>query len=97
MFSAQVFSTVFGIPSGPGALLGFRSLRSLVTPASDIWIVGMGGVVWGRVGMGRESGGVKTDLNCCRRISALEQGSLFSVPLFRRGDTPMLSVLLAFT
>ena len=65
MFSAQVFSTVFGIPSGPGALLGFRSLRSLVTPASDIWIVGMG----------RESGGVKTDLNCCRRISALERGS----------------------
>ena len=44
MFSAQVFSTVFGIASGPSALFGLRSLRSLATPASDVWIhVGNGG------------------------------------------------------
>ena len=97
MLSAQVLSTVFGIASGPGALLGFRSLRSLATPASDIEIWEMG-VVWGDgVGVGRESGGVKTDLNCCNRISVLERESLFSIPLSRRGDTPILSFLLAFT
>ena len=52
MLSAQVLSTVFGIASGPGALLGFRSLRSLATPASDIEILGDGGSFggWGRGG-----------------------------------------------
>ena len=59
MFSAQVFSTVFGIASGPSALFGLRSLRSLATPASDIWMWVMG-VVWrGGVRIGREFGGVK--------------------------------------
>ena len=89
MFSAQVLSTVFGIASGPGALLGFRSLRSLATPASDIRIWEIG-VVWeDGIWMGRESGGVKTDLNCCSSISVLERASLFSMPLSRRGDTPI--------
>ena len=50
ILSAQVFSTVFGIPSGPDALFGFRFLRIMVTPAFDIWIGGIGGVVEGGVG-----------------------------------------------
>ena len=54
-----------------------------------MWVMG---VVWrGGVRIGKEFGGVKTDLNCCSRISAFERESLFSMPPSRRGDTPMLS------
>ena len=68
--SARVFRTMFGISSGPEALLGFRFFSNFVTPWDEI-VMGLilveGG---GSFGSGVDEALVKTDLNWVRRISA---------------------------
>ena len=61
IWSAQVFRTVFGMPSGPGALWGLSSRSNLATPAVEMVVVGRSR--GGRLAVVRL---VKTDLNCCR-------------------------------
>ena len=52
MLSAQVFNTVLGMPSGPGALKGFSCFSSLATPAVEIMMLSMELVLVGG-GLGR--------------------------------------------
>ena len=95
MLFARVFSTIFGMLSGPGALFGFNCCRSLMTPGTVIVMGGIAGRVWVGWGSWLVDGRVKTDLNWFRRIFAFVWLSLCSWPFSFRGATPVLSCFLA--
>ena len=96
MFSASVFKIMFGVLSGPEALLGFMSFSSFNTPAVEMISGLIGGFLVGSCGSGVSQFFVKTYLNCSSRIFDLASLSMCSCPLCFRGLTLILSCFLDF-
>ena len=88
--------TLFGIRSGPGALLTFNYCSSFMTPLISIVISGIRGIQYRIPGVGTWGLSlVKTELYCFDMISAFSWASSQSLPFtFRSGGMPTLSRLL---
>ena len=86
--SAVSLSSLPGIPSGPVALLGWRSFRSFATPSGMMVKPGIAGydVTSGSSILEMDSSSVKTDSNCLFRMLALvvlsEESFSFSLRLW---------------
>ena len=94
---AASFSSLPGMLSGPVALLGLISFRSLTTPPTETVILGTSGVsLCPRSGKSPGASCEKTEANCLLRRSALVILSLYVIPSFLRGATPHLSVFRLF-
>ena len=95
--SAVSQKNLAGTLSAPEALLGFRSLRSFLTPGMVMIMSG----IWGNFGLPRygvlSETGEKTLENWRFREFALSLGWTWVIPFSVRGETPLLSVRLVFT
>ena len=96
--SAQFFKTIFGMPSGPIALCTSRRFNSFNTPLLSIIICEIGGVLLNlpTSGLILSVDLVNTEMNCFKRIFALDLASVSKFPLLFNGAVPILSCLLLF-
>ena len=96
--AAHSLSTMFGILSGPLALLTLILESNLVTPGVKmvIWVRGVD-INFLTFGITPSLIFVKTELYWPSKISALVLLSLSNCPLLRSGEMPTLSCFLLFT
>ena len=89
---AQVLRARFGSLSGPEAFDGFILLSRSSTPLIVMLMCVKELLTrFCTVGIGPGICGVNTELNCSRKISALDLLSLSSFPFRNKGETPTLS------